>query len=117
MNSKEMAEAIGSLQGQVAEQAGQIAALQAQIEEVLNGGARKRGPKTERSMTEADAWMVKFGALKPPVTHKVAAETLGLSYGQVFSCRGSYTFKGVKIGDFRAEQFDQNHRFKEAPKS
>lgn len=59
-------------------------------------GGRQRGPKVERAMTEADAYRVKFGDLKPPITHKDAAEQLGLSYGQVFSCRGGYTFKHVK---------------------
>jgi hypothetical protein len=59
---------------------------------------RQRGPKTERPMTDADAFRVKFGDLKPPVTHKDAAAQLGLSYGQVFSARGGYTFKHVKDG-------------------
>jgi len=56
---------------------------------------KTRGPKAERPMTEADAYRVKFGDLKG-VNHKEAAKVLGLSYGQIFSCRGSYTFKGVK---------------------
>lgn len=56
---------------------------------------RARGPKTDRAMTEADAFRVKFGDLKG-LNHKEAAEKVGLSYGQVFSCRGGYTFKHVK---------------------
>lgn len=56
---------------------------------------RDRGPKSEKEMTEEDAFRVKHGDLKD-AKHKVAAETLQLSYGQVFSCRGGYTFKQVK---------------------
>lgn len=56
---------------------------------------RNRGPKSERTMTEEDAFRVKFGDLKAK-SHKQAAEELGLSYGQVYSCRGSYTFTHVQ---------------------
>lgn len=72
------------------------ALLQAALERVTvleNGKAR--GPKTERPMTEADAYRVRFGDHKD-MNHKEAAAALGLSYGQVFSCRGGYTFKQVK---------------------
>ena len=60
-------------------------------------GAKQRGPKVERAMTDADAYRVKFGDLKG-LKHKDAAAQLELSYGQVFSCRGGYTFKHVKVG-------------------
>jgi len=53
------------------------------------------GPKSDQPMTEEHAYRVRFGDLKD-ATHKDAAEALGLSYGQVFSCRGVYTFKSVK---------------------
>jgi hypothetical protein len=53
-----------------------------------------RGPKSDNSMTEEHAFRVRFGDLKD-VKHGEAAKTLGLSYGQVFSCRGGYTFKTV----------------------
>lgn len=56
---------------------------------------KARGPKTDRPMTEADAYRAKFGDLKA-LNHKEAAAALNLSYGQVFSCRGGYTFKHVK---------------------
>lgn len=56
---------------------------------------RDRGPASEREMTEADAFRVKFGDMKG-LKPKEAAEKLGLSYGQVYSCRGGYTFKQVK---------------------
>jgi hypothetical protein len=56
---------------------------------------RDRGPKSERSMTDEDATRVKFGDLKDK-SHKQAAEALGLSYGQIYSARGGYTFNHVK---------------------
>jgi hypothetical protein len=53
-----------------------------------------RGPKSASSMTEEHAFRVKFGDLKD-AKHGAAAKELGLSYGQIFSCRGGYTFKTV----------------------
>jgi len=53
-----------------------------------------RGPKSESTMTPEHAFRVKFGDLKD-TKHGEAAKTLGLSYGQIFSCRGGYTFKTV----------------------
>lgn len=71
-------------------------ALTARVEALERGsGAKQRGPKTDRAMTDEDAFRVKFGDLKSK-NHKEAAEATGLSYGQVFSCRGGYTFKHVK---------------------
>lgn len=89
MNKEEMEQAITDLQKQLGLLAGEVGELK------QNSGTRQRGPKTERAMTEADAYRVKFGDLKD-LNHKVTAEKLGLSYGQVFSCRGSYTFKQVR---------------------
>lgn len=54
--------------------------------------ARDRGPKSEKDMTEDDARRVMLGDLKA-TSHKIAAETLGLSYGQVYSARKGFTFK------------------------
>jgi hypothetical protein len=75
-----------------------IEELQIAVAELAAGNGNKtRGPKTDRAMTEEDAFRVKFGDLNPKVkNHKQAAAELGLSYGQVFSCRGGYTFKHVK---------------------
>lgn len=56
--------------------------------------ARDRGPKSEKDMSEDDARRVMLGDLKS-VSHKVAAETLGLSYGQVYSARKGFTFKTI----------------------
>lgn len=58
---------------------------------------RDRGPKSERSMTDDDAARVKFGNLKS-ASHKEAAAELGLSYGQIYSARGGYTFNHIKEG-------------------
>lgn len=80
----------------LAEAIAAILALQKQVEELQQAsGSKQRGPKADRPMTEADAFKVKFGDLKDK-NHKEAAAELGLSYGQVFSCRGSYTFKHVR---------------------
>ena len=62
---------------------------------VANIKVRDRGPKSERSMTDEDAARVKFGDLKDQA-HKDAAQELGLSYGQIYSARGGYTFNHVK---------------------
>ena len=62
------------------------------LEEQL--AAKRPAAKSENSMTEEHAFRVKFGDLKD-LKHGKAAEALGLSYGQVFSCRGGYTFKPV----------------------
>lgn len=55
---------------------------------------RDRGPKSTRDMTEDDARRLILGDLKD-LSHKKAAQKLGLSYGQVYSARGGYTFKNV----------------------
>jgi hypothetical protein len=47
-----------------------------------------------REMTDADALRVITGD-HASSKHQVAADALGLSYGQVYSCRLGFTFKGV----------------------
>lgn len=56
---------------------------------------RDRGPKSTREMTIDDARRLILGDLSD-LSHKAAAEELGLSYGQVYSARGGYTFKSVQ---------------------
>ena len=68
-----------------------VAALEIRVAAIK---VRDRGPKSERSMTDDDAARVKFGDLAE-MTHKEAAKELGLSYGQVYSARGDYTFNHV----------------------
>ena len=56
--------------------------------------ARDRGPDSTREMTEDDARRILLGDMKD-VAHKKAAEELGLSYGQIYSARKGFTFKGI----------------------
>jgi aldehyde:ferredoxin oxidoreductase len=65
--------------------------------------AKQRGTASTREMTDDDAKRVLTGDLKDE-PHKSAAEKLGLSYGQVYSCRGEYTFKHV-LKALKAEGF------------
>lgn len=65
-------------------------------EKVASIKVRDRGPKSERSMTDDDAARVKFGDLAD-ASHKDAAKELGLSYGQIYSARGGYTFNHVHL--------------------
>ncbi len=55
---------------------------------------RDRGPDSTREMTEDDARRILLGDFKD-AAHKDAAKELGLSYGQVYSARKGFTFKGV----------------------
>ena len=64
--------------------------LQARVE-VLETKPTKVEPK---EMTKDDAKRILTGDLKD-VKHKQAAETLGLTYGQIYSCRLEFTFKDV----------------------
>jgi hypothetical protein len=59
---------------------------------------KRKGPKSTREMTRKDAEMVIHGELKK-LSHKAAAEKLGLSYGQVYSARSGYTFKDLTDPD------------------
>lgn len=86
MNNAELIKAVETLSARVEALEAQVTALSA---------PRDRGPKSAGEMTEEHAFRVKFGDLKD-TKHKAAAELLGLSYGQIFSCRGGYTFKQVK---------------------
>ena len=61
------------------------------LEEVL---AKKRGTASTREMTDGDAKRILNGDLRE-ASHRTAAEKLGLSYGQVYSCRLGYTFKHI----------------------
>lgn len=47
-----------------------------------------------REMTDDDARRILTGDLSS-VKHKDAAEKLGLTYGQVYSCRLEFTFKNI----------------------
>lgn len=79
MTNKEMVIAILALQAQVVE-------LQAKQQPARNESARE--------MTDDDARRILTGDLADK-KHKEAASTLNLSYGQVYSCRGEFTFKHI----------------------
>lgn len=49
---------------------------------------------SQREMTDDDARRIMSGDLKD-AKHKEAGEKLGLSYGQIYSCRLGYTFKHI----------------------
>jgi hypothetical protein len=82
MNAKEMMAKIEALEARIV------------VLESTETVTRDRGPKSERDMTEDDARKVILGELKD-LSHKAAAEKLNLSYGQIYSARGGYTFKKV----------------------
>lgn len=66
-----------------------VAQLTAKLEELTkpkNAGTRE--------MTDDDARRIMTGDLKD-LKHKDAAEKLGLSYGQIYSCRLGFTFKAI----------------------
>ena len=74
-----------------------VAKLNEVIEKLNTTKATKvldRGPESERDMTEDDARRILLGDMKD-VAHKKAAEELGLSYGQIYSARKGFTFKGI----------------------
>jgi len=79
MNMQQLIELVVS-QGKMIEE------LQAKIQPVRN--------EAQREMTDDDARRIMTGDLKD-MKHKEAAAKLGLSYGQVYSCRGEYTFKHI----------------------
>jgi hypothetical protein len=70
-----------------------IIALQKDVAE-LKTNLVKPNNTAAREMTDEDAKRILTGDLKD-AKHNAAADTLGLSYGQVYSCRGEYTFKHV----------------------
>lgn len=78
----------------------ELIARVAKLEEQIT---KSRGTASTREMTDDDARRVLNGDLKE-VAHKAAAEKLGLSYGQVYSCRGEYTFKHI-LKTLKAEGF------------
>jgi len=63
--------------------------------EALNKTTDRRGPKSEREMTDDDARKILKGGEFEKESHKTAAEKLGLSYAQVYSCRKLFTFKHI----------------------
>jgi len=65
------------------------------LEENAKKLADRRGPKSDREMTDDDARKIMVGGEFESTSHKDAAEKLGLSYAQVYSCRKGFTFKHI----------------------
>ena len=75
-----------------AEMINAIVLLQQQVSEL---SAKVNAPKPEsKEMTDEHAERVTYGDLAEK-KHKDAAEVLGLTYGQIYSCRLGFTFKDV----------------------
>lgn len=55
---------------------------------------RNKSAPLKRNMVDADALRVLTGDLKDQ-DHKDAAEIIGLTYAQIYSCRLQFTFKHV----------------------
>lgn len=71
-----------------------VASLEAKIEALSLVGSARPAAAATRDMTDDDARSVLSGELKA-MKHNDAAAKLGLSYGQVYSCRLGYTFKNI----------------------
>ena len=70
-----------------------VAKINEIVQKVNSIKVRDRGPKSSRAMTAEDAKRVQKGGDLEKLSHKEAAAKLGLSYGQVYSARGGYTFQ------------------------
>ena len=69
-----------------------IADLQKRVAELES--QRPARNDSQKEMTDDDARNILFGECKD-LKHNAAASKLGLSYGQVYSCRLEYTFKHI----------------------
>ena len=70
-----------------------IEALTARVT-ALEAAAAPKTTSAAREMTDADARRILTGDLKD-MKPKDAASALGLSYGQIYSCRLEFTFKHI----------------------
>lgn len=85
----------GAVNERVGAVAGQFEAAGALIEELrAKVEGRNKSAPTKRNMTDEDAMRVLKGDLAV-MGHKDAAEKVGLTYAQVYSCRLGFTFKHV----------------------
>jgi hypothetical protein len=70
-----------------------VISLQAEVKQLKESIAPKNNT-SQREMTDDDARRIMNGDLKD-LKHKEAGEKLGLSYGQIYSCRLGFTFKHI----------------------
>ena len=101
VNSNEIVEVIESIEIAKLDENAKLKDVVAKLNEVIEklnttkaAKVRDRGPESERDMTEDDARRILLGDMKD-VAHKDAAKELGLSYGQIYSARKGFTFKGI----------------------
>ena len=85
MSAKELTEAVAALTATVAD-------LQKKVEELQS--SKTKSTASTRDMTDDDARRILTGDLATK-SHKDAASELGLSYGQIYSCRLEFTFKNI----------------------
>jgi hypothetical protein len=67
----------------------QLVTISAQLETLT-----KPNNQSQKEMTDEHAYQILTGEYKD-LKHNEAAQKLGLSYGQVYSCRGEYTFRHI----------------------
>lgn len=73
----------------------EIKAIREKLDEITaKVEGRNKSAAVKRNMTDADAERVLTGDLQS-LAHKEAAEQIGLTYAQVYSCRMEFTFKHV----------------------
>lgn len=73
----------------------ELKALRAMLDDLgTKVNATNKSAPSKRNMTDADAISVLTGEYKE-LAHKEAAEKIGLTYAQVYSCRLEFTFKHV----------------------
>jgi len=100
-NMEKMAEIVESIEIAKLDENAKLKDIVAKVNEIIERlnatkapKERDRGPDSTREMTEDDARRILLGDMKD-VAHKKAAEELGLSYGQIYSARKGFTFKGI----------------------
>jgi hypothetical protein len=86
---------LGAVKEAVTAVAGQLEAAGGLLEELrMKVEGRNKSAASKRNMTDDDAMRVLKGDLAA-MGHKDAAERVGLTYAQVYSCRLGFTFKHV----------------------
>jgi Mg-chelatase subunit ChlI len=85
----------GALNVRTGEALAQLEQLGSLVEDLrMKVEGRNRSAPVKRNMTDEDALRVLKGDLTS-IGHKEAAERVGLTYAQVYSCRLGFTFKHV----------------------
>jgi len=97
MNTNTNKPTIATLEARIEVLEGLVSILTApKAPRVKSEGAKDRdyGPKSTRTMTNEDARRVIMGDMVPHTVNEIC-KLLGLSRGQVYSCKGRYTFKSI----------------------